>query len=156
MVRTKSLRKKEDSCDLFSRLDRTTGRVLLSVDSSRGIWGGPSCPTCLIDRVILNLPEIFGAVLKDERRTSNIEKKQTLNTEHSTTIPVSSFFLFNIHCSFIPIQRSMLDVRCSMFIFSVPPGQKQLSAYGMVPRALISRPSWFSCRGDRVSKATAC
>jgi hypothetical protein len=30
--------------------------------------------------------------------------------------------------SSFPIQHSMLDVRCSMFIFSVPPGQKQLSA----------------------------
>ncbi len=27
----------------------------------------------------------------------------------------------------------MLDVQCSMFIFSILPGQKQLSAYGAYP-----------------------
>ncbi|MCK4487768.1 MAG: hypothetical protein KAU38_13550, partial [Desulfobacterales bacterium] len=55
--------------------------------------------------------------------TSNVQhqmKKQTPNTEHSTAISVSSSF---------PIQRSMLDVRCSMFIFSILLGQKQLSVY---------------------------
>ena len=35
--------------------------------------------------------------------------------------------------SSFPLQHSMLDVRCSMFIFSVPPTQKQLSAYGLKP-----------------------
>jgi len=53
----------------------------------------------------------YKTVLKDERRTSNIERpisneKQKSNTEHST--PTSFSFL---------IQDSMLDVRCSMFIF---------------------------------------
>ena len=54
----------------------------------------------------------YGIILKDERRTSNIERptsneKRISNTEHSTAISVSSSF---------PIQHSMLDVRCSMFI----------------------------------------
>ena len=34
----------------------------------------------------------YGVVLKDERRTSNVQhrmKKQTSNTEHSTTISIS-------------------------------------------------------------------
>ena len=38
----------------------------------------------------------MGVVLKNERRTSNVQhriKKQTYNTEHSTTIPIS-FQLF--------------------------------------------------------------
>ena len=92
----------------------------------------------------------YGIVLKDERRTSNIERptsneKQTSNTEHSTTprrgffsavlILVtkilinssvsskisfsSSGFLKSVSSSF-PIQHSMLDVRCSMFIFFSP------------------------------------
>ncbi|MFA9435247.1 MAG: hypothetical protein ACERKR_11275, partial [Deltaproteobacteria bacterium] len=33
--------------------------------------------------------------------------------------------------SSFPIQNSMLDVQCSMFILSVAPRQKQLSAYGL-------------------------
>ncbi len=69
-----------------------------------------------------------------EHRTSNVQhriKKRTSNTEHSTT-PRRGFFsavlilvtkiLINssVHMSVsssFPIQRSMLDVRCSMFIF---------------------------------------
>ena len=35
--------------------------------------------------------------------------------------------------SSFPIQRSMLDVGCSMFIFFILPGQKQLSARGIIP-----------------------
>jgi hypothetical protein len=51
---------------------------------------------------------------RDEHRTSNIElptsnEKQASTTEQSTLISVSSSF---------PIQYSMLDVGCSMFIFS--------------------------------------
>ena len=88
----------------------------------------------------------YRVVLKDERPTSNVQhrmKKQTPNTQHSTTrgffsavlILVtkilinssvsckisfrSSGFLNSVFSSF-PIQRSMLDVRCSMFIFSSP------------------------------------
>ncbi len=59
----------------------------------------------------------YRVVLKDERPTSNIERptsneKQTSNIEHSTPFSVSSSF---------PIQHSMLDVRCSMFIFFSKP-----------------------------------
>ncbi len=58
----------------------------------------------------------YVVVLKNEHRTSNVQhriKKQTPDTEHSTAISVFSSF---------PIQHSMLDVRCSMFItkFWVP------------------------------------
>jgi|GEM_PF-3156996 len=96
----------------------------------------------------------YGIVLKDERRTSNIERptsneKRISNTDsavvakatmaksaHSTPISVSSSF---------PIQHSMLDVRCSMFIFfskpsTVHPVQKQLSGYVPAPCLLLTTP----------------
>ncbi len=71
----------------------------------------------------------YGIVLKDERRTSNIERptsneKRISNTDsavvakatmaksaHSTAISVSSFF---------PIKHSTLDVRCSFFSVNLP------------------------------------
>ncbi len=48
----------------------------------------------------------YGIVLKDERRTSNVQRRMK-NEYPIPTISVSSSF---------PIQYSMLDVRCSMFI----------------------------------------
>jgi hypothetical protein len=91
-----------------------------------------------------------GVVLKDERRTSNEKTNTQYQTFNSyfcffsavlilvTKILInssvfckissnSSGFLNSVSSSF-PIQRSMLDVRCSFF--TVSPGQKQLSAYG--------------------------
>ena len=64
----------------------------------------------------------YGVVLKDERRTLNIER------------PMQNENKYQILPSF-PIQYSMLDVRCSTFIFSVLPSQKQLSAYAAVTAA---------------------
>ena len=58
----------------------------------------------------------YGLVSRDERRTSNIERPTP--NENKYQIP--------------NIQHSMLDVRCSMFIFSDPPTQKQLSAYPLI------------------------
>ncbi len=77
----------------------------------------------------------YRVVLKDERRTSNIERptsNEKTNTQYTTFNSYSCFFsavlilvtkiLINssVHMSVsssFPIQRSMLDVRCSMFIF---------------------------------------
>jgi len=60
--------------------------------------------------------------LKDERPTSNIEhptsnEKQISNTEHTTAISIFSSF---------PIQNSMFDVGCSMFIFFFPPAPSSM------------------------------
>ena len=54
---------------------------------------------------------------KDEHPTSN--KKRISNTEHSTAISVyaSAAFLSGQKSVSYPIQRSMLDVQRSMFIF---------------------------------------
>ena len=68
---------------------------------------------------------------------SNIQY-QTLNdyfcSISAVLILVTEFLLNSSVSSFFPIQHSMLDVRCSMFIFfqyafHSPPAQNQLSAY---------------------------
>ncbi len=84
----------------------------------------------------------YGGVLKDERRTSNIERptsNEKTNIQYRTFNDYFCFFsavlilvtkiLINSSVSFsssgflnsvssaFPIKHSMLDVRCSMFIF---------------------------------------
>ncbi len=74
--------------------------------------------------------------LKDERPTSNVQhptsnKKQISNTEHLSISYVSSSF---------SIQRSMLDVRCSMFIFKPFLSKNNLALMGPAPKRGIRQP----------------
>ena len=82
----------------------------------------------------------YGVVLKDERRTSNNDvapllklfqhrmKKQRQKEKQRFRVqgylvavfPTSDFWLLTSVSSSFPIRRSMLDVRCSMFIFFSP------------------------------------
>jgi hypothetical protein len=86
----------------------------------------------------------YGVVLKDERPTSNIERptsNEKTNIQYRTfndyffsaVLIVVTKILINSSVSSFSIQHSMLDVRCSMFIFFSPSWQKQLSAYGGFP-----------------------
>jgi hypothetical protein len=81
----------------------------------------------------------YGGVLKDERPTSNIERPITPRREKNKhPIPnIQRLFLF-LHLSPFNVRCWTFDVRCSSF--SVPPRQKQLSAYALNPLILHQAP----------------
>ena len=101
-----------------------------------------------------------------EHPTSNVQhriKKQTSNTEHSTTprrgffsavlILVTKILINSSVSSSFSIQHSMLDVRCSMFIFlvfdvhsankKIPKRIKRLGIYLLLKHELYGRSSDF-------------
>jgi len=75
--------------------------------------------------VILNFGHCYLFVFWD--LLFEISEKQILSG--SPQVPLMR--ILPLFLSFI--QHSMLDVGCSMFIFSIPPAQKQLCAYGLLP-----------------------
>jgi len=71
-----------------------------------------------------------------KHRTSNLEHRIMMSLR--VTIKFHRFTVSDF--SSFPVQRSMLDVRCSMFIFLIVHTQKQLSIYGVIPAPVNTLP----------------
>ena len=103
----------------------------------------------------------YGVVLKDERRTSNVQHR-TSNNDVAPLRNLISFVFKNprskLECLFLFLHLFPFNVRCWTFdvrcsFFSVPPEEKQLSAYSAWKEEGVRVTLLYQLRGLRLSSS---